>query len=95
MILKLVTHVHFRIIPKPDESDESGLVIVCPIQRLSEDDLEKVREESSPSCKSHKYTESLQTRGTRSRILGVLNQRRCLEMFPPRTRDRSPVACEV
>ena len=45
MIPKVVPHVHFHIIPKPEESDESGLVIGWPIQKLSKEELEKVHEE--------------------------------------------------
>lgn len=45
MISKIVPHVHFHIIPKPEESDERGLVIGWPIQKFSKEDLEKVHEE--------------------------------------------------
>jgi len=45
MITKVVPHVHFHVIPKPDESDESGLVIGWPIQTFSKEDLEKTHQE--------------------------------------------------
>lgn len=45
MIPKIVPHVHFHVIPKPEESDKSGLVIGWPIQELSKEDLAKVHEE--------------------------------------------------
>ena len=45
MIHKVVHHVHFHVIPKPEESDESGLVIGWPIQKFSKEELEKAHEE--------------------------------------------------
>ena len=42
---KVVPHVHFHIIPKPSESDKSGLVIEWPIQKFSKEELEKYHEE--------------------------------------------------
>ena len=45
MTLKVVPHVHFHVIPKPEESDKSGLVIGWPIQEISKEDLAKYHEE--------------------------------------------------
>ena len=45
MIPKVVLHVHFHVIPKPEESNESGLVIEWPIQKFSKEELEKTYEE--------------------------------------------------
>jgi len=45
MIPKVVPHVHFHVIPKPDESDETGLVIGWPTQSFSKEELAKAHEE--------------------------------------------------
>ena len=42
-ILKLVDHVHFHVIPKPNA--EQGLGISWPVQETSKDDLVKLHEE--------------------------------------------------
>ena len=42
---KIVPHVHFHVIPKPEESDEKGLVIGWPVQEISKEDLKKYHEE--------------------------------------------------
>ena len=45
MIPEVVNHVHFHVIPKPEESNDSGLVIGWPIQNVSKDELEKIHQE--------------------------------------------------
>jgi len=45
VIHKVVPHVHFHVIPKPEESDETGLVIGWPIQTFSKEELGKIHEE--------------------------------------------------
>jgi len=45
MTSKLVPHVHFHVIPKPGESDETGLGVGWPMQKVSKEDLEEVYEE--------------------------------------------------
>ncbi|OBZ71640.1 Hit family protein 1 [Grifola frondosa] len=40
-----VDHVHFHIIPKPSASDDQGLVIGWPVQKMSMDELKKLHEE--------------------------------------------------
>ena len=42
---QLVDHVHFHVIPKPQASDEEGLVIGWPTQTVEKEDLLKVYEE--------------------------------------------------
>ncbi|KAF9646714.1 HIT-like protein [Thelephora ganbajun] len=42
---QIVPHVHFHVIPKPEESDENGLVIGWPIQKIATEDLKKLHEE--------------------------------------------------
>lgn len=45
MIPKVVPHVHFHVIPKPEESNDSGLVIGWPTQEFSKEELEKIHKE--------------------------------------------------
>ncbi|KZT69585.1 HIT-like protein [Daedalea quercina L-15889] len=40
-----VDHVHFHVIPKPSATDEEGLVIGWPQQKLSMEELSKLHEE--------------------------------------------------
>ena len=40
-----VPHVHFHIIPKPSESDDQGLVIGWPTQKVDKEELKKLHEE--------------------------------------------------
>ena len=42
---KVIPHIHFHAIPKPGESNESGLVIEWPTQKYSKEDLAKAHEE--------------------------------------------------
>lgn len=42
---QVVQHVHFHVIPKPSASEESGLVIGWPTQKLSQDELKALHEE--------------------------------------------------
>jgi diadenosine tetraphosphate (Ap4A) HIT family hydrolase len=42
---KVVPHVHFHVIPKPEQSDKSGLVIGWPTQEIPKEDLEKYHKE--------------------------------------------------
>ncbi|KZV79061.1 HIT-domain-containing protein, partial [Exidia glandulosa HHB12029] len=37
---QIVPHVHFHVIPKPEESDKSGLVIGWPTQKIEKEDLQ-------------------------------------------------------
>lgn len=45
IVFKVVHHVHFHVIPKPEASDESGLVIGWPTQQISKEVLAKYHEE--------------------------------------------------
>ncbi|TCD65869.1 hit protein 1 [Steccherinum ochraceum] len=40
-----VNHVHFHIIPKPSESDQEGLVIGWPQQKIAKEELEALQKE--------------------------------------------------
>ncbi|EJD39299.1 HIT-like protein [Auricularia subglabra TFB-10046 SS5] len=42
---QVVPHVHFHVIPKPSDSDKSGLVIGWPTQEIARDDLKAYYEE--------------------------------------------------
>ncbi|TNY23083.1 HIT-like protein [Rhodotorula diobovata] len=42
---QVVDHVHFHMIPKPSDSDESGLVIGWPTKKADMDDLKKLAED--------------------------------------------------
>ncbi|KAF8627446.1 hypothetical protein AX17_006260 [Amanita inopinata Kibby_2008] len=42
---QVVSHVHFHVIPKPEEGDSSGLVIGWPAQPINEEELKKFHEE--------------------------------------------------
>lgn len=43
--LQEVDHVHFHVIPKPTASDDQGLVIGWPAQKISMDELKALHEE--------------------------------------------------
>ncbi|KAI0727169.1 HIT-like protein [Fomitopsis betulina] len=42
---QVVDHVHFHVIPKPSETDQEGLVIGWPQQKLSMEELTALHEE--------------------------------------------------
>ncbi|KAF9783166.1 HIT-like protein [Thelephora terrestris] len=42
---QVVPHVHFHVIPKPADADESGLVIGWPVQEIPKEDLKAYHEE--------------------------------------------------
>lgn len=44
IIPKVVPHVHFHVIPKPEESDESGLVIGWPMKEIEKGELQMYHE---------------------------------------------------
>lgn len=44
-ITQVVPHVHFHVIPKPSESQESGLVVGWPVQNIPKEELKALHEE--------------------------------------------------
>ncbi|KAF9525549.1 HIT-like protein [Crepidotus variabilis] len=42
---QVVPHVHFHVIPKPAETDNEGLVIGWPTQKLEKEEIAKIYEE--------------------------------------------------
>jgi diadenosine tetraphosphate (Ap4A) HIT family hydrolase len=45
MLMQIVDHVHFHVIPKPSDSDKEGLVVGWPTQETDHDALKALHAE--------------------------------------------------